>query len=90
MARHLALLARQNLPLCITLNDPILAARAEQVPDTGRQLDEKVFAALRVDERAAVLDELRRAGVLTVDAPADRLTVETINRYVELRERALL
>ena len=90
LARHLALLARQHLPLCIALNDPVLTARAEQIPDTGHQLYEKVVAALRVDERAVVLDELRRAGVLTVDAPADRLTIATINRYVELKERALL
>ena len=90
IARYLALLARQHLPLCIALNDPVLAARAEQVPDTGRQLYEKVVAALRVDERAVVLEELHHAGVLTVDAPADRLTFATINRYVELKERALL
>jgi len=37
-----------------------------------------------------LLDQLRHAGVLTVDTPGDQLTPATINRYLELKARALL
>jgi uncharacterized protein (DUF58 family) len=90
IARNLALLARQHLPLAVTLSDPVVRERAEVVPDTGRDLYEKVVAARLLDERGTVLEQLHRAGVLTVDAPADQLAPSTINRYLELKERALL
>ncbi|MBI4492086.1 MAG: DUF58 domain-containing protein [Chloroflexi bacterium] len=90
IARHLALLARHHLPLCVAISDPAVQARADAIPQVGRELYEKVVAARLLDERTAVLDELRRAGVLTVDTPANQLTPATINRYLELKARALL
>jgi uncharacterized protein (DUF58 family) len=90
LARQLVPLARHHLPLCVTLRDPALDARAHQLPDDSRQAYEKVVATLLVDERLTVLDELRRAGVETVDAPADRLTPATINRYLQIKERGRL
>lgn len=90
IAQHLCLLARHHLPLCVALSDPVVQARAELTPEAGSELYQKVVAGRLLDERAALLDELRHAGVLTVDAPADQLAPATINRYLELKERALL
>lgn len=90
IARQLVPLARHHVPLCVTLRDPVLDARSRQIPNTGRQLYEKVVASLLVDERLTVLEELRRAGVETVDAAADRLTPATINRYLQVKARARL
>jgi uncharacterized protein (DUF58 family) len=90
IARYLVPLARHHLPLCIALRDPSIEARARQVPDVSRQVYEKVVASLLLDERRTILDTLRHAGVVTVDAPADQLTPATINRYLELKERARL
>jgi uncharacterized protein (DUF58 family) len=90
IARNLALLARHHLPLAVTLSDPIVQEKAEVVPASGRELYEKVVAARLLEERGTVLEQLHRAGVLTVDTPADQLAPSTINRYLELKERALL
>lgn len=90
VARHLAALARHHLPLCVALRDPSLDDRAELVPMTGRQVYEKVVAGGLVEERATILDTLRRHGVLAVDTTMDRLTPATINRYLEMKERSLL
>lgn len=90
IARHLMLLARHHLPLCVTLSDPSVQEWANLVPSASRELYGKVVAGRMLEERALVLDELRQAGVLTVDVPADQLTPATINRYLELKERALL
>jgi uncharacterized protein (DUF58 family) len=90
IARNLMLLARHHLPLCVTLSDPSALEWAAVVPNSGHELYGKVVAGRLLEERAMVLDRLRHAGVLTVDAPADQLTPATINRYLEMKERALL
>jgi uncharacterized protein (DUF58 family) len=83
-------LARYHLPLCATLRDPAIDSAAQASPESGRELYRKVVAGRLLEERSLVLDQLSRSGVLTVDAVADRLTPTTINRYMELKERALL
>jgi uncharacterized protein (DUF58 family) len=90
VAWHMALTARHHLPLCVTLNDPLVQGLAESMPHDGRGLYRKLVALRLQDDRSVVLETLARAGVLTVDAPADKLTPATINRYLELKERALL
>jgi hypothetical protein len=37
-----------------------------------------------------VLGALRRRGVLTLDVPADRLSVAVVNKYLELKARTQL
>jgi uncharacterized protein (DUF58 family) len=90
IARYMIGLARYHLPLCATLRDPAIDIAAQASPESGRELYRKVVAGRLLEERALILDQLSRSGVLTVDAMADRLTPTTINRYMELKERALL
>jgi uncharacterized protein (DUF58 family) len=90
IARYMLSLARYHLPLCATLRDPAIDAAAQAVPESGRELYRKLVAGRLLEERSVVLDQLSRGGVLTVDSAADRLTPATINRYMELKERALL
>jgi uncharacterized protein (DUF58 family) len=90
IAGHLMLLARHHLPLCVAMRDPTTQAWADLHPTEGHELYAKVVAGSLLEERLRVLDELRRAGVLTVDVQADQLTPATINRYLEMKARALL
>jgi uncharacterized protein (DUF58 family) len=90
IARYMIGLARYHLPLCTTLRDPAIDSAAQAAPESGRELYRKVVAGRLLEERSLVLDQLSRSGVLTVDAAADRLTPATINRYMELKDRALL
>jgi uncharacterized protein (DUF58 family) len=90
IARYMIGLARYHLPLCATLRDPAIDSAAQVSPESGRELYRKVVAGRLLEERSLVLDQLSHSGVLTVDAQADRLTPTTINRYMELKERALL
>ncbi len=43
-----------------------------------------------LDERKVVLDTMNRSGVLTLDVPADQLTISVINKYLELKGRGAL
>ncbi len=46
---------------------------------------ERAVAERMVDERQVILDTLNRAGVLTLDVEADKLSIAVINKYLELK-----
>jgi uncharacterized protein (DUF58 family) len=82
-------LAGNNLVLCCLLADPQLAEVATRVPASSVELYERVVAEDVREARARALAILRRRGVHTIDVPAERLTVATIQRYLELKSRFL-
>jgi len=82
-------LAGNNLVLCCLLADPQLAEVASRVPSSTTELYERVVAEDVQEARARALAILRRRGVHTIDVPAERLTVATIQRYLELKRRFL-
>jgi uncharacterized protein (DUF58 family) len=43
-----------------------------------------------LDERALTLESLRRRGILTLDVPANQLTIAVVNKYLELKARGKL
>ncbi|HZR98702.1 MAG TPA: DUF58 domain-containing protein [Chloroflexota bacterium] len=90
LVRHLARLARQHLAVCVTLADPVVLAAATATPTTTAAVYERVVAARLLEERAEVLGALRQRGVITLDVPADRLTVAVVNKYLELKARTQL
>ena len=82
-------LAGNNLVLCCLLQDARLAEAASREPASTTELFERVVAEDVRDARARALAVMRRRGVHTIDVPADRLTVATIQRYLELKRRFL-
>jgi uncharacterized protein (DUF58 family) len=87
---HLARLARHHLAVCVTLADPTVLALAGATPANSEALYERVVASHLLEERAEVLGALRQRGVITLDVPADRLTVAVVNKYLELKSRTRL
>jgi uncharacterized protein (DUF58 family) len=82
-------LAGNNLVLCCLLADPQLAEVSTRKPDSSVALYERVVAQEVRDARAKAMATLRRRGVHTIDVASDRLTVATIQRYLELKKRFL-
>ena len=82
-------LAGNNIVLCCLLADPHLAEVATRLPDSTTALYERVIAHEVIDARSKALATLRQRGVHIVDVPAERLTVSTIQRYLELKKRSL-
>jgi uncharacterized protein (DUF58 family) len=87
---HMGRLARHHLPLCVTISDPNITDLAAQAPDHSRAVYQRAVAEMLLDERRVVLDTLQRSGVLTLDVPADQLSVSLINKYLELKGRGVL
>jgi uncharacterized protein (DUF58 family) len=90
LVNHLSVLARRSLPLVVTISDPDVHAVASGVPADSAGVYRRAAAGRLLDERRVVLDRLRHQGVLTLDVPADELSLAVVNRYLELKGRRLL
>lgn len=87
---NLSRLAKRHLPLCVTISDPNITRFAGQPVRSSDDVYQRAMAEMLLDERKVVLDTLNRSGVLTLDVPADKLTVSVINTYLELKGRGRL
>jgi uncharacterized protein (DUF58 family) len=90
LVRHLGRLARHHLPLCVTVSDPFVSGAAGRTPADSAGLYRRAVAEGLLDERRALLDRLHRAGVLTVDVPADKLSAGVVNTYLRLKAQGRL
>ena len=90
LAAQLGRLRRRHLTLLVTIGDPTVQRLARQPISGSSSLYQRVVAEQLLDERSLALDELRKRGVLTLDVPADELSIAVINRYLELKARALI
>jgi uncharacterized protein (DUF58 family) len=87
---HMARLAQRHLPLCVVTSDPNITGLAQQEPRDSDSVYQRAVAEMLLDERQVVLDTLNRSGVLTLDVPADKLSISLINKYLELKERGAI
>lgn len=87
---HLGALYPRHLPLCVTISDPAVLASAAAHPHDSSSTYQRMVAEQMLDERRVLLEAMHRHGVLTLDVPADKLTVAVINRYLELKGRGRL
>jgi uncharacterized protein (DUF58 family) len=87
LVTNLSALYPRHLPLCVTISDPAMLAAASARPSDSKLTYERTVAEHMLDERRVLLESLHRRGVLTLDVPADKLTVAVINKYLELKGR---
>jgi len=87
---HTARLATRHLPLVVTMRDPQITALARLPVTEAAAVYQRAVAEQLLDERQVILDTLNRAGVLTLDVEADKLSIAVINKYLELKSRSVL
>jgi len=90
LVSHVSVLARRSLPLVVTISDPDVVLAARQRPFDSPTVYQRAAAAQLLDERKVALDTLRSHGVLTLDVPANQLSIAVINRYLELKAKTML
>ena len=90
LVSNLAVLAKRSLPLVVTISDPDVVQASQQVPQDTLSMYEREAAASLLDERELALETLHRHGVLTLDVPANQLSIAVINRYLELKATSRL
>ena len=94
MASERSSRSAETSPRCATawrpISAPDLAEMAAGDPtDLGRAY-EQVVARRLLDERHGLVERLARRGTPTLDVPADRLTAETVDRYLRIKARTQL
>ena len=83
-------LRRQHLTLLVTMRDPTVEAFARQPAADVAGLYRRTVSETLLRERELALEALRSRGVLTLDVPADQLSVALIERYLQIKARTLL
>ncbi len=80
----------RHLPLCVLMRDAEVE-RLALAPVTGeKDLYVRAAAAETLAWRESILRELRRSGVLVLDAHPEDVTPELVKRYLEIKARRLL
>lgn len=87
LVRQIAPLAPHHLPLLVAIGDPAVNDLADRVPTDSASVYERMVAEQMLHERTLLLQSLQRRGILTLDTPANKLTIAVINRYLELKAR---
>ena len=90
LVAQMSMLARSSLPLLVTISDPDVVDASQMKPRDSLGVYQRAAASQLLDERRVVLDSLRQRGVLTLDVPANQLSMSVINRYLELKGRMQL
>ena len=90
LVAHALRLAARHLVLVVAMSDPaVLTARDDPIDTTSRAY-EWAAAEEFVSSRRESFELLRRGGVLGLDVVAGKLSPTLVERYLELKERALL
>lgn len=90
LVTYLRLLRPTHLPLCVTLQDQAVVAASREKVETAPQMYERTVALDLLAERRRVLESLQALGSVVLDSPPDALSVNVVNRYLELKYRQLL
>jgi len=90
LVAQMAMLAKSSLPLVVTISDPDVVHASQMKPGDSLGVYQRAVAGQLLDERRIILDSLRQRGVLTLDVPANQLSMSVINRYLELKGRMQL
>ncbi len=77
----------RHLPLLVAISDPSVVELAQQTPRDSPSVYQRAVAEQMLDERALIMESLRQRGVLTLDVPANQLTIAVVNKYLELKAR---
>jgi uncharacterized protein (DUF58 family) len=87
---YLVNLANQHLLVVIFFENTELKSLIEKKANNLREVYHKALAERISFEKKLIVKELQKVGIQSILTPPDRLTVNTINKYLELKARNLI
>jgi uncharacterized protein (DUF58 family) len=87
---YLRLIASRHLLVVIFFENTELNQMRDFVPKSLEEVYQKTIAEKFVHEKRQIVQELKRHGIHTILTPPAELTVNTINKYLELKARNLI
>lgn len=83
-------LSRHHVVLVIFFENHILEEFAEQPASTLSEIVEKTIASKFLYDKRLIAKELQRNGIQTILTKPQDLTIQTINKYLEIKEKGLI
>jgi len=90
MIENLDRLARRHLTVFVAIRDPMLQRLPDTPPKSLVDVNRCVIVSEMAQDREVVLRRLQRSGVWCLDAEPRRISVDLINRYLEIKRRRLV
>lgn len=90
MVENLHRLSKRHLVIFVSLRDPSLNELVASRPAGLSSLNQIMVCADLIQEREQVIRRLSRRGIFCIDTPPSGLTLELLNRYLEIKRRELL
>ena len=87
---YLQAIAKQHLLVVIFFENTELIRFSKKKATTTRQIFDKTIAEKFVFEKKLIVNELRKYGIQTILTKPENLTINTINKYLEIKARGLL
>ncbi len=87
---YTATLLPRHLPLIVTIGDNDLRALVAQAPRDVSDVYRQSVAEELLQQREEALGRITELGGLALDVPAGQLSIQLINKYLEVKERGLL
>lgn len=87
---YLQAIAKTHLLVVIFFENTELKALVEEDVSTVQEIYEKTIAEKFIYEKKLIVNELNKYGIQTILTEPQNLTVNTINKYLEIKARGLL
>jgi uncharacterized protein (DUF58 family) len=84
---YLKRLAKFHLLLVVFFENTELTAKAEEDIKDMEELYIRTIAGKYVHEKQLIVKELHNAGILSILSPPEKVTVNAINKYIEIKTR---
>lgn len=83
-------LARRHVPLCVALRDPALDRLVQARPEEAGDAFQQAVAVEVMEDRDRLRTLVAQQGVQLIDTTPRSLTIDTVNRYLEIKRRGML
>lgn len=87
---YLQAIARNHLLVVIFFENTELKEMLNEEVETTREIFDKTIAEKFIYEKKLIVNELNKYGIQTILTEPQQLTVNTINKYLEIKARGLL
>ena len=83
-------IAKNHLLVVVFFNNTELNELIQKKAENVQEIYDKVIAEKFVFEKRLIVNELRKYGIYSVLTQPDQLTLDTINKYLEIKARGNL
>ena len=83
-------LTPRYLPFCVTLRDPVIDTASHNSTNHTTETYSRAIALDLLAQRQVAFAKLKQRGVLVLDAPANQISEQLVDRYLQMKARNLL